>query len=545
MNLGELKSPKIDSTGPRTRNTNQKQSGALQINLNLDQPQQTRTRYSSATAYVNPRLTETKKPKSNNKRGFFGFFVVHKFLSLFLILLVAGGSYYMVKLNELKKTGLNIGVFDPVKTAISAVSAPSERAIDKLSKTDGRTNFVVVGVDARNYNESLLTDSIMLVSYDHATNKVAQISFPRDLEAKYQINGRYYDTKLNAAFPLTYNETKSFDKAFQNLGSALENISGLDVHYGMMINFRGFKEIIDTLGGITVDVERSFTDYQYPNDNDTGLITVSFKQGVQTMNGTKALQFARSRHSMDNGEGSDFMRARRQQKVTAAIKDKFINSDLFNKADSLNQMVTTLGNNIKFYNIGGDQINIGIQSRDLLKNIGMYAMVIDPNFGSYTNHLLIGGDKGGSLGYAVTPNNAKDYSEVQELIAFYMKNTFLLEEKATPKLVWTDSKRYNDYVDAKKLFWESKLHFEFNDGNIRVSEPTPVVTGTSTPSPTSTASTNFGTIYVMAAGKDKSVEFYRKLFAENDMKMQVKQVAEMPKELERFKGDASFMIVID
>lgn len=534
MKLGEVKTPKIEET--QQVGKRQRSASSLQVNISLDKQKPTRTRFTSAHGN---QVLNIPPQVAKKKKNFLHFFYAHKIFTFFLIILVAFGSFYLVKLNELKKTGLQIGVFDPVKTVISAVSAPQDKAIDKLQQTDDRTNFVVVGVDARTYNESLLTDSIIVLSYDHKTNKIAQISFPRDLEARYQINGRDYHTKINSAFPLTYSSTKSFDKAFENLGSAITNISGLKVHYGIMINFRGFKEIIDTLGGITVDVERSFTDYTFPNDNDTGVITVSFKAGVQTMNGTRALQYSRSRHSMDNGEGSDFMRARRQQKVMNAVKEKFIESDLINKADSINQIISTLGNNIKFYQIGGNEINIAVQSRDLLKSVSNYSMVIDPNFGSYTNHLLIGGDKGGSLGYAVTPNNAKDFSKVKDLITFYLENSFLLEENAKIRLVWTNNKRNNDYLSAKKVFWDNGLPFEFVDGLVRVAEQTV------SPTPTNTDKSSKGTLYTLNSGKDKTIEFYTNLFSKDGINFEIKDGIELPKELERFRTATDILLVID
>ncbi len=539
MNLGELKKSELtqDSQNKRKESFNSK---SLNININLDTPQK-RSRHSSGE--IRKVQTKTVKPKT---KGRFNFIKSHKIFSAFLILLVLLGSFYGAKILELRKTGLNIGVLDPIKSAISAVSAPNETAISGLNKTNGKTNFVVLGVDARKGNESYLTDSIMLLSYDHETNKMAQISFPRDLEAKYIINDRSYDTKINSVFPNTMAETKSLDQGFKNLGKAIEDISGMPIHYGMMINFGGFKEIIDTLGGISVDVENSFSDYTYPNDNDTGVISVSFKKGVQTLNGTKALQYSRSRHSLDSGEGSDFMRARRQQKVMIAIKDKFISSGLFNKADSINQIVSTLGNNIKFYNINGDNINTAIQSRDLLKDVKTFSMVIDPTFGSFTNQLLISSDKGGSLGSAVTPTDSKTgYSEVKDLIQFYIANSFLLEEKAVPRVVWTNPKRYNDYVKFKQEFWDLNLKFEFNDNLVRVADAAgSTQIAIPSTSPTESPRTT-GTIYVLGTNKDKSVEFYKKKFSEDKIDLNVKPGTELPKELERLRDGTDIMIVVD
>jgi len=94
----------------------------------------------------------------------------------------------------------------------------------------------------------------------------------------------------------------------------VEELVGEEIQYYAMIDLKGFVNLIDSLDGTYINVENSFTDYMYPADNNVGYQTVTFTAGPQTMDGDIALKYARSRHSMDNGEGSDFARARRQQK---------------------------------------------------------------------------------------------------------------------------------------------------------------------------------------------------------------------------------------
>jgi LCP family protein required for cell wall assembly len=96
----------------------------------------------------------------------------------------------------------------------------------------------------------------------------------------------------------------------------LEQILGLKIDYYALVDFGGFKEVIDALGGITVDVPEAFSDSTYPTENN-GYMTVSFTGGIQKMNGEKALQYARSRHTT-----SDFSRSLRQQIIIKAIIDK-------------------------------------------------------------------------------------------------------------------------------------------------------------------------------------------------------------------------------
>ncbi|MDQ6857065.1 MAG: LCP family protein, partial [Candidatus Dormibacteraeota bacterium] len=126
----------------------------------------------------------------------------------------------------------------------------------------------------------------------------------------------------------------------------LENLLGIHIDHWVGVDFQAFKASVDAVGGVDVVVPNTFTDYQYPagecspgpNEN-CKFMTVHFNAGSQHMNGTQALQFARSRHSNDNGEGSDFARSRRQQLVVAALKQRVVSlGGLGNLPDLLNSL---------------------------------------------------------------------------------------------------------------------------------------------------------------------------------------------------------------
>jgi anionic cell wall polymer biosynthesis LytR-Cps2A-Psr (LCP) family protein len=113
----------------------------------------------------------------------------------------------------------------------------------------------------------------------------------------------------------------------------------MPVHYYIRINFQGFREVINYLGGVTIDVEEEIWDYRYP-DGQYGYTTVHIPAGTQQMDGRTALQYARTRHS-----GTDFDRLRRQQQVLMAIRQKALRLDLIPKipalANTMGQMVST------------------------------------------------------------------------------------------------------------------------------------------------------------------------------------------------------------
>ena len=122
--------------------------------------------------------------------------------------------------------------------------------------------------------------------------------------------------------------------------SSTEEIVGKPIHYGIIVDFSGFKRIIDVLGGIKVEVQTSFIDEKYPiagreNDECDGdpdfkcrYESVKFDAGVQSMDGETALKFVRSRNA-EGDEGTDLARSARQQKVIAATKDRVLKPDVF------------------------------------------------------------------------------------------------------------------------------------------------------------------------------------------------------------------------
>jgi LCP family protein required for cell wall assembly len=152
------------------------------------------------------------------------------------------------------------------------------------------------------------TDTIVLARIDPGLHRVALLSLPRDLIV--EIPGYGY-ARINAAHV--------YGDIYPELGggmsltrSAVSNLIGVPIDYTLMIDFEGFIGLIDAIGGIDIDVPTALYDGEYPT-MDYGYMEVYFEPGLQHMDGTRALQYARIRH-MD----SDFQRARRQQEVMLA-----------------------------------------------------------------------------------------------------------------------------------------------------------------------------------------------------------------------------------
>ena len=188
-------------------------------------------------------------------------------------------------------------------------------------------NILLLGLDQRDDERGVPTrsDSMIVVSIDQANKRAAMISLPRDMWV--QIPG-YADNRINVANFL--GDAYKYPGGGPALAKkTVEANFGLKIDYYARINFRGFEKVVDTLGGIDVNVEQPIIDNEYPTE-DYGFMRVYIPAGRQHMNGTVALQYARSRHSEN-----DFGRAHRQQVVLMAIKDRALQLDVIPKLPTL------------------------------------------------------------------------------------------------------------------------------------------------------------------------------------------------------------------
>ncbi|RAL56570.1 hypothetical protein BLD25_02820 [Candidatus Gracilibacteria bacterium GN02-872] len=200
----------------------------------------------------------------------------------------------------------------------------------------GRGGFTG-GNDAPN-----LTDTIILAKINKDKKNVSLLSIQRDLYVNYATNPNEKEGtgKINSVYPHYLGRLKDETQAMHKLAEKIKDITGEETDYFVNVDFAGFKKIIDTLGGVEIDVKESFVDRTYP-DGNWGYKTISFKKGLQTMDGEKALEYSRSRHST-----SDFDRSLRQQQVIQAVKNKIMSSYTINSPAKVTELYNIFKENI-------------------------------------------------------------------------------------------------------------------------------------------------------------------------------------------------------
>ena len=258
-----------------------------------------------------------------------------------------------------------------------------------LSSDEGRVNVLLLGMAGGRHDGATLTDTILVASLHLKTKQLHLISIPRDLWLPA------LKAKSNASYQQGLKENNGLNFAKTVMG----NIVGLPIHYGLRIDFYGFVEAVDALGGIEVDVERTFDDYNYPiTGKETDLCGfreeekefseeeakqlniepgkrkvfispegavatdsaqedkgakyfscryehVHFEKGKSLIDGETTLKFVRSRHGT-NGEGSDFARSVRQEKVIQAIRSKVLSLETLTNPQKLGDLLNILGKSI-------------------------------------------------------------------------------------------------------------------------------------------------------------------------------------------------------
>jgi len=219
----------------------------------------------------------------------------------------------------------------------SAIISFTQDPSDTLRSTNDRTNILLLGMGGEGHEGALLTDSMMVVSYHHSDKSISIISLPRDLwidSLKTKINATYY-----------YGEQKQAGGGLILAKSAISEITGLPIHYGFAINFEGFKEAVDLVGGVDVDVKHTFDDYKYPipgmedaYPEELRYEHLHFDAGLTHMDGDRALKFVRSRHA-EGDEGTDFARSQRQQLIILAFKDKLVSTRTLLNPQRINELL--------------------------------------------------------------------------------------------------------------------------------------------------------------------------------------------------------------
>jgi len=272
-------------------------------------------------------------------------------VAVLLLAIVVGATLTYKRFDDFVSatTGHHI---NPIGEVVQAVQ-PSPGTIAYKLNHGQQVNILLLGMGGYENDAPYLTDSIMAVTIDPASNRVMMASIPRDLVVHINLQSnpdRVWVNKINAAYEVPYtNIICCVDPKYSGPnggGYAAEHevgkITGKTFDRYIAVDFVAFRDMVNALGGVDICLTTNLDDYEYP-DYSNGYRPIHFKAGCQHLNGEQALEVARSRHAIQPEQASDFGRARRQQDIMQAIKKKTTTVNGFAKAP---QLLTALQKNI-------------------------------------------------------------------------------------------------------------------------------------------------------------------------------------------------------
>jgi polyisoprenyl-teichoic acid--peptidoglycan teichoic acid transferase len=251
-----------------------------------------------------------------------------------VLLLLAAASAYLVAVIALRLDHLVLpGNELALPGAFQVVPGLSAEGSSGSALTE-RINILVLGLDRRpsEGSEPTRSDSMFVVTLDPATKTGGVLSIPRDLWVELPDGqGGYFEDRINTAY--RYGGTANYRGGpLQAAHDAVQhNFPQIRIDYEIAIDFSSFIKMIDTLGGIDIQVTEAFQYTERVSVDDRNGVLPSFKVGTEHMNGERALYYSRYRGGIDG----DLGRIRRQQQVMLAVANKVISLDAFGRAPEL------------------------------------------------------------------------------------------------------------------------------------------------------------------------------------------------------------------
>lgn len=247
---------------------------------------------------------------------------------------------------------------------------------DLKGEKDGRINILLLGMRGVGVvGGGTLADTIMVASIFPEKNAISLVSIPRDTYVA--IPGTEEHRKINSAHAL--GEERGSGQGLQTMKQAVADVTGLDIQYALSIDFAGFQKLVDSLGGIDVQLSEPFIEplqfheekvcdnavftvpsgnYQIKKSGRTGKIKAQYPlcynpveecggvfqlpAGDVHLDGEKALCYVRSRVT-----SNDFERGKRQRLVIQKIKDKALSAGTLTDFGKINGMIDALGDNVR------------------------------------------------------------------------------------------------------------------------------------------------------------------------------------------------------
>ncbi|MEK7218126.1 MAG: LCP family protein [Patescibacteria group bacterium] len=291
---------------------------------------------------------------------------------------------------------LCLAVLAGVAKALVALDVVNVRTIlnvagaDLPRDGDGFTNFLLLGKGDDDHDGIDLTDTMMAASVDPKTKSVVLLSIPRDLYVKSavmgegRINTLYRDYKASLVRKQGMTKEEASKQALRELLREVGHKLNVTLHHAVMVNFSGFVDVVDALGGLDVEVPYDIVDTQYPGPDWT-YQTFSIGAGLAHLDGETALKYARSRHTT-----SDFGRSARQQQLIQALGERAKSVGIAKSPRKILALLRILSENVET-TMTGQELLGAAKLGDRIERSRMVSMQLNDVNGVYTGFVEAGG----------------------------------------------------------------------------------------------------------------------------------------------------------
>jgi LCP family protein required for cell wall assembly len=320
--------------------------------------------------------------------------------------------------------------------------------------SEERTNLVILGTGGGKHDGADLTDSFIVASYSHRYGTLSLLSIPRDLwvEASDGVGMR-----VNQIYEYEKIQLGDDEAALENVAETASRISGVPIHYYLKINFQGFVDLVDALGGVKVLVDSAINDPNYPCPNLLDYCPFQISTGVHELDGETALKYARSRKTT-----SDFDRAHRQQQLLEALREKAFTRDILTNPGQLRDLYALLEENLTTNLRLRELVALG-QLADGFNRQNLATVVLsdEPNF---TGGMLFAPPREDYNGAAVLIPEGNDYRRIHTLTEVFFGHPRVVAGQL-PIQVLNSTKKANLASDT--AYWLNRYGFETFGGNYR------------------------------------------------------------------------------
>ncbi len=361
--------------------------------------------------------------QSQPKVGASGLAVVRSWLlrgtvAAIILVMIGGGVLFSQGYIKLHK------VFKGGATTAAALTVNVNPNLLK-GEGDGRINVLLLGRGGGNHDAPDLTDTLLLASIDPVNHTSTLLSIPRDLwvdvpnQGAMKINAAWETGEFKYLGKVTPGSTnpQAIQAGFNEIDQVVESVVGVPISYNLLVDFQAFRQAVDTVNGVTVDVPTDLVDPTMAWENHNS--SVLAKAGIQNFDGATALTYVRSRETT-----SDFARSQRQRSVLVALKGKVDSLGTLSNPLKISGLLSAFGNNVST----DLSLNDATRLYSIVKGIGD-TKVNSVGLSDAPNHFITTGPMNGQS-IDLPTAGLFNYGPIQAFIRTQLQDGYIIKENA-------------------------------------------------------------------------------------------------------------------